>query len=338
MKVIGTICLCIVLLLAACSRQQEPFSESDRIAVRFSLSGIQAEVSTRADGNSTSPLAEGTTLRILAFKRVGANADLSQDEYIGEGMYKVSGDALMPDSPLVLLAGTYDFYTITPSLEVDKTSAPYTVSVNHKIDYASSLTGQVTVSENDSSVQLEALIRHCTKLNFVISPKESSGITSLTITEVSLSNMTDVPIKGELNKDLPVETANCATALTLSGGEFTATTEKPLDYSASTIVLPRKAGAFSFQMKASVESPDWTGAKVYSAPLPNDLAFQSGCEYTFTVKMKGNKEELVLSVQQWGNNSLDVGGIGGFYTATLTVISEWKDVIWEDKDGLGKPN
>jgi hypothetical protein len=337
MKVNGVIYLCFFLLLTACSDQPEPFSERDRIAVRFSLSGMQAEVGTRADGNGTSPLAEGTTLRILAFKRVGTNADLSKDEYMGEGAYEANSDgSLMTVIPLLLLEGTYDFYALTPSsVTVDKTNNPCTVSVNHGVDYASSTeVTTATVTENNSSVTLAALTRRCTKLNFAIFPKDGSGITSLTIIEISLSNMTDAPLKGELSKALPIETTR-ETTVTLGGEAFTATTEKPLDYSASTIVLPRKAGAFDFKMKASIGSQEGTGEKEYSAPLPADIAFLPGCQYTFTVKMKGGKDELVLSVQQWGNNSLDAGDMGDYYTTTLTVESGWKENPWTDADGLG---
>ena len=107
--------LCILLLLAACSAQSEPFSESDKIVVRFSLSGIQAEVSTRAGGNDTSPLAEGTTLRILAFKRVSTDADLSKDKYMGEGRYIANSDGSLTEKSFLLLPrGTYDFYALTP--------------------------------------------------------------------------------------------------------------------------------------------------------------------------------------------------------------------------------
>lgn len=218
---------------------------------------------------------------------------------------------------------------------MDKTNNPCTVSVNHGVDYASSTEATTaTVTENNSSVTLAALTRRCTKLNFAILPKDGSGITSLTIIEISLSNMTDAPLKGELSKALPIETTR-KTTITLGGEVFTATTEKPLDYSASTTVLPRKAGTFDFKMKASIESPEWTGEKVYSAPLPADIAFLPGCQYTFTVKMKGGKDELVLSVQQWGNNSLDAGDMGDYYTTTLTVESGWKENPWTDTDGLG---
>ncbi|WP_418697570.1 BF2992 family fimbrillin-A clan protein [Bacteroides sp.] len=336
MKVNGVIYLCLFLLLTACSDKSEPFSERDRIAVRFSLSGIQAEGSTRADGNGTSPLTEGTTLRILAFRRVGTNADLSKDEYMGEGTYKAnSGGLLTAVNSLLLPQGTYDFYALTPSLTVNRASTPCTVSVNHGVDYASSTeVTTATVTENNSSVTLAALTRRCTKLNFAILPKDGSGITSLTIIEIRLSNMTDAPLKGELSKALPIETTR-KTTITLSGEAFTATTEKPLDYSASTIVLSRKAGAFDFKMKASIGCQEGTGEKVYSAPLPADIAFLPGCQYTFTVKMKGGKDELVLSVQQWGNNFLDAGDMGDYYTTTLTVESGWKENPWTDEDGLG---
>lgn len=338
MKVNGCIYLCFFLLFAACSDKPEPFLESDRIAVRFSLSGIQAEVSTRADGDGTSPLAEGTTLRILAFRRVGTNADLSQDKYIGEGTYKANGGGSLKEvSSLLLPQGTYDFYALTPDLEVNKTGNSYTVSVNHGVDYASSLTAAVTVTEDNPSVLLTVLTRHCSRLVFNFLPKYDN-IKSVTIHSVALTNMVKAPVVGTLNEPLTVETGNNETAITLT--EFTSSAESPLEYSASTIVLPRQAGAFDFKMKVYINSDEETGEKEYSAQLPADLNFSPGYQYIFTVKLRGGKNELELSVAPWGvDYSYDTGDLGGYYTLELTLVEDWKDVPAVDDGGnLGEGN
>lgn len=328
MKVNGSICLCFFLLLAACSKKQELLLESDRVAVRFSLSGIQAEVTTRADG--TSPLAEGTTLRILAFKRVGANADLSKDKYMGEGIYKVSGNTLGSESPLLLPQGTYDFYALTPALTVSKANESYTVSVSHGVDYATSLTKQATVSKATTSViSLTVLTRYCSKLNFNFSPKYDN-VTSVKIRSAELTNMTDAPVVGTLNVLLPIEGAGNAKIVTLGEADFTQVTGKPLEYSASTVVLPRKAGAFDFKMTACFNGN--TTGTVYSAPLPVGLPFQSSYQYTFTVKMKGDAAELELAVLPWGDEYSFDTDMGEYYTIELSVDG-WQDITWDNENG-----
>ena len=302
--------LCILLLLAACSAQSEPFSESDKIVVRFSLSGIQAEVSTRAGGNDTSPLAEGTTLRILAFKRVSTDADLSKDKYMGEGRYIANSDGSLTEKSFLLLPrGTYDFYALTPQ-EVSRVNVsdgnPCTVSVKHGDDYASSLT-TATITEDRSSVSLAVLTRHCSKLVFNFLPKYDN-ITSVDIHSVQLTNMSKSPIVGSLNVSLPIEDGNSGTIITLS--DFTPVVGKSLELSASTVVLPRQAGPSEFKMEACFNGS--ATRIVCSAPLPfADLGFQPGYQYIFTVKMKGDAAELELAVEPWGKEhslDMDMGG------------------------------
>lgn len=118
--------------------------------VRFSASGVCTEVATRA----ASPLADGTMLRILAFRRVGESPDLSTDKYMGEGTYKaINGDGtLAAVSSLLLRTGTYDFYALTPDLAVadaGRSGAGVTcaVSVGHGVDLCHSATPGQTVSE-----------------------------------------------------------------------------------------------------------------------------------------------------------------------------------------------
>ena len=297
--------LCILLLLAACSAQSEPFSESDRIVVRFSLSGIQAEVSTRADGDGASPLAEGTTLRILAFKRVNtATPDLSRDKYIGEGIYINGNGSLTAVSPLLLSQGTYDFYALTPET-VYQGGSSYTVSVSHGVDYASSLT-TATVSIANPIVKLTALTRRCSKLTFNFSPKDGSDITSADITAVGLTNMTAAPLTGSLNGELSLTGVGQNATLNL-GKPTVPNAGKPLEQSISTIVLPRNAGACNLTLL--VRYNNIGEVRNLSTSLPTNLVFAPGFHYMFTVKMRGNLLEVALMAASWVDKpfSTDMG-------------------------------
>lgn len=320
MKVKVIHCFCSLLLFTACSIQSEPFSERDRIAVRFSLSGIQAEVSTRADGDGTSPLAEGTTLRILAFKRVGTNADLSKDEYMGEGTYKVTGNTLDSDSPLLLQEDTYDFYALTPALTVKQAGTgmrTYIVSVGYGDDYATSLSKAKHVSMKSPTITLETLTRHCAKLGFRAFPI-LGNISSLRIHSIEMTNMVKSPVEKPLNEPIPMADGDAGTTLTLT--EFVSTTK--MEFSTSTIALPRKAGAFKLTMKALVNGIEET----YSASLPTGLAFQPGYCYDFTIKLKGDAAALELSALPWSEHSQGTGDMGAFYNITLTVVKGWENV------------
>ena len=69
-----------VLLFCSCTESGLLLRERERFAVHFSASGIGMEVTTRA----SSPLSDNTTLRILAFRRVGQSPNLQADEYRSE--------------------------------------------------------------------------------------------------------------------------------------------------------------------------------------------------------------------------------------------------------------
>lgn len=99
-----------VLLFCSCTESGLLLRERERFAVHFSASGIGMEVTTRA----SSPLSDNTTLRILAFRRVGQSPNLQADEYMGEGTYRASlgNGSLTPVHSLLLRAGSYDFYAL----------------------------------------------------------------------------------------------------------------------------------------------------------------------------------------------------------------------------------
>lgn len=299
--------LLAVLLLGACTGGDDlPLKEDEPFAVHFSMAGIGAEVTTR------SVLAKNVTLRILAFRRVGSSPNLSADEYMGEGTYKVEGTngVLSPVSPLVLRAGTYDFYAVTPDLAVSRSgsggSKTCTVSVGHGCDYASSLTESRTVSETSFRVNLSELTRHCTKLVFALAPISGANVTKVSIVSAELTNMTNGPVRGGLFETLPVSSAVCGTTVSLTG--FTAPDAgKPLELSTSTVVLPRKAGAFDYRMKVKFNGSSTVTDLV--AHLPANLVFQPGYSYTFTFKLKGESAIMALTVKQWTDHtySTDMG-------------------------------
>lgn len=310
-----------VLLLCSCTESELLPRERQPFAVQFSASGIGVEVATRE--SSSLPLADETTLRILAFRRAGESPDLSTDEFMGEGTYKaVNGNgALEAVSALLLREGTYDFYALTPDLTVDHSGdgLTCTVSVGHGVDYATSLTVAKTVSEASPSVRLDDLGRRCTKLIFELAP-EADNIISVSIESASLTNMTQAPVAATLHAALPVEEAAQTEELFIAGSEFSAP-DADLKTSAARVILPRKAGKFRFKMKAKFNGRG--DAEEFVADMPETLAFAPGRQYTFSLKMQGGTVRLELTVAPWNESSLSgQDDTGAFASAADT----WADV------------
>ncbi len=322
-----------VLLLCSCTEGELLLRDRDPFAVQFSASGIGTEAVTRA----SSPLADGATLRVLAFRRVGGSPDLQADEYMGEGTYKAAGGngALTPVSSLLLRAGTYDFYALTPALAVTNPDGggaglSCAVSIGHDVDYATSLTEQQTVVGASAPVLLNDLGRRCTKLIFELSPK-AGNITSVGVESAGLTNMTHAPIEAALHTALPVSGAAQDDELTIAGGEFSAP-DADLNTSAATVTLPREAGKFRFKMNVAFNGK---AAAEFAADMPETLVFAPGTQYRFTMKMKGGSIQLILTVLPWGESVM--GGqddIGAFTPITIDVGS-WENVTIPGETGGG---
>ena len=308
-------------------RDREPF------AVQFSASGIGTEAVTRA----SSPLADGATLRVLAFRRVGGSPDLQADEYMGEGTYKAAGGngALTPVSSLLLRAGTYDFYALTPALAVTNPDGggaglSCAVSIGHDVDYTTSLTGQQTVVGASAPVLLNDLGRRCTKLIFELSPK-AGNITSVGVESAGLTNMTHAPIEAALHTALPVAGVGQDDELTIAGSEFSAP-DADLNTSAATVTLPREAGRFRFKMNVAFNGK---AAAEFAADMPETLVFAPGTQYRFTMKMKGGSIQLILTVLPWGESVMGGQGDIGAFTPITIDVGSWENVTIPGETGGG---
>lgn len=332
-----------VLLFCSCTESGLLLRERERFAVHFSASGIGMEVTTRA----SSPLSDNTTLRILAFRRVGQSPNLQADEYMGEGTYRASlgNGSLTPVHSLLLRAGSYDFYALTPETATasggggsgipgggSTTAPPYTVSVGHGMDYATSLTAGRTVDESNPSVPLNDLVRRCTRLVFELSPK-AGNIKKVRVASAGLTNMTAAPVAAPLNAELPLAGVAQSDGLTIAGGSFSPP-DKDLNTSAAAVVLPRMAGKFDFELDVSFN--DMADAK-FTAAMPPTLVFAPGTQYTFTLKMKGSSMQLTLTVVPWGESVMGgQGDIGASAPITVTV-GAWENVTVPGETGGGNP-
>lgn len=334
-----------VFSLFACTEADDLTLRDDGgVVVSFTAPGVVAgEVGiTRADVK----LAEDTTVRILVYRRIAANANMETDTYVGENTYKVkaNGDleACVVDKngkittgtakELRLIQGEYDFYAITPALPVAKESANNNarkVSVKHGVDYATSLTEKGEVTTTSGAIALTTLDRKCSLLQFAVDRK-SANVTSIVIDEVTLDSMTNEPLEVFMATDMGVKaTTNRNQSLTLPGSLFTITDS--YKGSGSQIVLPKWGGTIKLGMKLKYNGS--TSALTLAPAVIKGLAFSQGTRYIFNVKLLGGTIKLELTVTGWeGDINVDAGNIGENNSLTITV-GTWTDVNLDGSSG-----
>lgn len=331
--------ICIFLFalsLFACT-EADDLVIRDGVVVLFTTPGMESggSGSTRAETNTYVPLDENATVRILVYRRKGANADLSVDDFIGENTYvadsygqlsacvvnadgqKITGAA----SELRLIQGAYDFYAITPAIACTDHE---TLSVKHGVDYATSLTtASIPTDLTDlGKVTLNTLERKCSKLEFSFD-RETSNVTQIDIDEVTLTAMSKAPLTGTLNGNLP--DAILFEDMTLPGSMFK--TDETVKYKAtgSKIVLPKPAGDITVGMKLRFNGSSSTQVTLKPATVAG-LALAKGTRYAFKVTLKGGSVELTLTVADWAaTHNITADNLGASNSLTVDV-GEWENV------------
>lgn len=121
--------------------QGQPF---DKCPVDFSVAGF--DLQQAASKTTAINLTEGTTVRVLVYRRAATAPDPGRDRYVTEKTYRIHSDgSFLPcetdaagvvtvptAGPLELVGGEYDFYAYAPALEM--TARP-TLSVGHGTDF-----------------------------------------------------------------------------------------------------------------------------------------------------------------------------------------------------------
>lgn len=339
------------LLLAACAKTDGPMDRSES-TVNFSLSSDALTPKTLSTRAGAVNMEVGTTVRVLAYRRPEGAMDavLSSANYAGEAVYKVKlGGALelcsvTPDAngfptvdtgsvpqPLQLIAGTYDFYAVTPALSVDHSDAEPTLDIRHRTDYAASVTSQ-SIDPNNSTVRLVTLDRRCTLLSFNTDRAVgATGVTSASVGEVTLSDMAAEPMKAVALKALDIASnANTAT-LTLPVGTFT-TPDASVPYKThgSVICLPKTSAPFVLKMNVSFNN---RSPILLEAPGLT-MGFDPCKQYAFTIRFKEHDGiELLIGVADW-TDAIGTTELGVEEKIPVqVVVGEWSDAIWDTSVG-----
>ena len=332
------------MLVAACgcSRSEDPVPMgADQVALQFTLSGISADVVPTSETKASSErLATGTTIRIAAYLRAGADADLTQDKYVTEATYVVQEDgSLVPcavdangvstgtagATTMYLRQGVYDFYTLTPALPLTDHKE---VNVNHGDDYAYSLTPACSIAPGvgTQNVTLTMLERQCSELSFSVT-RQFDHITSVDIRSVRLGRIAQAPATAMLCNALPLG-ANSGEHL-LSHETFTQGAE-PYQAFGADETLPKSKAPFDLSMEVVFNGA--ANPTMLQAEIPA-MAFDPGLHYNFDISLQGEYIVLTLNVLPWNTvPAWDVPDLGQPPIASVTV-GHWKIEEWNTNLG-----
>lgn len=331
------ICIFLSLLCLTACTEADDLAVRDGVVVSFITPGM---TSTRAD--SYVKLDENTTVRILVYRRKGATADLSVDNFIGENTYVadaygqlsacvVDGDGKVTSTtgtPLKLIQGAYDFYAITPAIAC---ADHKTLSVKHGVDYATSLTAASIPTDLTASgkVTLNTLERKCSKLEFSFDRK-TTNVWEIAIDEVTLTAMSKEPLTGTLNEDLP-DAAILDKEITMMGSEFKIDATDKYKATGSKVVLPKPAGDITVGMKLKFNG---SSTQVTLKPATvTGLALAKGTRYAFKVTLVGGSIKLTLTVADWGETcNIKADDLGASNSLTINV-GEWNNVNIDGSTG-----
>ncbi len=359
--------LLFILLLAAatgCHKSEEgaPKPAAAEVTVRFTLAGARSAQAVVRSVEGVTPgdpvaLAEGTTVRVLAFERAGENADIANDTFVAEATYVAGEDgALTPcvvDADGKIVAGTgismklppaeyaYDFYAITPAMAVP---GHKNIPVGHGVDYACSLTSKLVEPSvtGSQTVALNTLVRHMAKLTFSVMPTEGltgdKEITEIAFKTIDLSYMSPAPYVDAICSLWKPDSwtisndANCC--YTIPESKFSAVSGSKVDFVGTDFVLPKRKANFGLKLDVAFNGSETVVALPATVP---DMALAAGHHYNFSVELSGAKLVLVLNVIPWTELAWGEGddyddGIGEWPHGSVVVGEWWLDITWEETE------
>lgn len=360
--------LLLSVAAAGCHKSDAPAPapDGDRVSVGFALGEVSASAkpASRADAFVPEALAVGTTVRVLAFQRAqgASDADIAVDSYVAEATYVVAEEGFESDgvtpkrvlkacnvdaagavdaantadpAEIRLRADKYDFYAFTPAAAI---ASPWTVSISHGVDHASSCTKDVAIAPNLSSgaplykqtVTLDMLVRKCSQISFAVDRK-SENVKKVLIKSVKLTDIAPEPASATLCEALPLPALNNG-SFTMQGSIFSAVDGSEYQFAGKDEVLPKSKAKFGLSM--TVEFNDSGEDTVLDAPVDDmpEWAFEPNLQYCFALVLKGGSFVLTLQVLPWDTEwsyDLDLGD----WPYTAIEVGEWNVSDWTT--GLG---
>lgn len=366
---------CLLWGIAGCTGglvEEQEESEERFIELRFGRPGLEIAPVTRS--GETSPLPSGSTVRIAAYRRMNNEPDLLSADLpmvdlstalpAYQATYLVDEEGfLLPcvvdtegkqtigtSQEMTVLAGVYDFYAVSPARPLTKVDGKQQITgIPHQEDVMTSFVRGVAVSQASRQVSLQAFQRKCAQVVFEVTPTKNNIVpmSSLCGTRLELTGISSAGaslIVGENE------------AITSTGGDETdkgklivtdfVTLPEPNDLGlnrARAILLPKNSNSFQVAVTVSRNGV----AVTLKATIAQNIVFEAGKQYVFTLEVENNRSLLLLSVYDWTPFSLTDDNVGGAPDGRPTepgvtpgvpfglVVAGWDDILWTGGETVG---
>lgn len=368
------------LLLAGCtSGLVEEVPETARLmAVSFGRPDLGVpELLTRTGESAETvptPLPVGSTVRIGAYY-TGSVGDTPQEAVFSttaptfEATYVVGEDGSL--SPccvneagaeisgeakrLTVRGGVYDFYAVSParSLQRDGDGIYKISGIPHKEDVMTSFVRGVAVTTNARQVTLGTFRRKCAMVVFNVAPSKDNALpfenlygTKLLVSRISSSGASLTA--GSDTGILPTGGGSGTDAQVEFGTDEFVPVEADSDPNSSGrnktkgVILPKNGEPFDVEIDVVKDNETAT----LKATIDKSISFDEGKRYVFTLEVKNNESNLLLTVMTWNAvvfKDDNVGGPDEPYPdpdinegiGTTIRVASWNNIQWSGNGDIG---
>lgn len=292
----------LLLLAAGCTSETEELTSGTPVEVDFALPGIGSPAPA-----SRATLAAKTTARIIPYNVTRARYETAATYYV-DASGKLAPCTVNADGSFAAVSSTkmklmmsdnYTFYTAIPALPI-KSGTDYTMTVSNGMDFASSLTSNITVTPaNAASLPLNQLSRYAAQINVVV--KSTDALVKSLKAVAPGMELSNLPPNMDRTLDGTETTGSDGTQTLASAvGNATQTDVRTITY-APVCILP-KAGTTPLLVSPTVAITVGTTTKIvtYTASLPtagNGSQFEAGKSYTVTLIVTPDDLAVVPTVE-----------------------------------------
>ena len=302
------------------------------------------------------PLPEGTTVRIGAYFTgdVGdkpATASFSTTAPSFEATYAVGADGVLypcrvddegnriegEATELTVRGGRYDFYAVSPARRLEKGQDDYyrITGVPHKEDVMVSFVRDVAVTKASRRVTLGTFNRKCALVVFHVVPSEGNALSfnRLCGTRLELKKISSTAANLVVGEDTGFSQtggeAGEGTQILFNEDEFDSVEQNsdPDNIGLNKtkgIILPKNNRPFDVEITVERDNEP----AILKATINENIAFEEGKRYIFTLEVTNEKSRLVMRVMNWNT----------IYFTDNTVGAP--DIAYPDPDinqGIGTP-
>lgn len=350
MKRFFAVLLCVSMFgIWSCKRDRSFDSSGEQgqnlCPVEFSVAGFDLQQQAAATKTNNINLTEGTTVRVLVYKRAGAVPNLSADRFVTEKTYRIHSDgSFLPcetdadgvvtspnAKPMELGGGDYDFYAYAPAVAM--TARP-TLRVEHGTDLIA--TDVVTKFVGGRRTNVDLLFAHkASQLHFTVTRKADANTVfavSMQDEGVKIEKLAASPAVYTLGGDIAVAGTSYNGVSEIPGSRFTTVNEYTT--AALDTVLAREANtsaADDLRLTFNILVNEAL-YKTYTATVSRQQ-LRPGNRYLFNVLVKDGGAVLTLfELLPWTRNVLTDLEVGGDPSNGI-VLGEWTEAGWST--GMG---